>query len=608
MRLLATAALAALTFPAASAQGSNCDTFLGSQAEVDAFDCTSIPYLTIQGADITNLNGLSELVSVDGELGIFTNDVLTDVSGLAGLTSAGELSFVTNPVLTNLDGLTSLTSVGTLYLLSNPALANVDGLAALASVGDELYIGGNDALANVNGLAALTSVGGDAEVGYNAVLTNVDGLAALASVGGNFYVQSNPALANVNGLAALTSVGGDFRVGVNDVLADVDGLTALASTGGYLRIDSNPALANVDGLAGLTSVGGYLYLYLNPALTNVDGLAALTSVGGYLVINANAALADVDGLAALTSIGGYLGIVANPALTNVDGLAALAFVGGSDGFGLYVKNNGGLARCAVGFGPILTAEAADDFTVQDGFGGANEYSEFSGNDPAGDCNGEATILAAYVPAEPPVALPIADVSLTAPGGELVLPAGRARVAVTAEATFTADQGQRFTVFVRLDGPDGFSRLAFRGEVKPEAGETVSQEIRFRTFASDPAGAYTVTLLVAEGSVEAPETAEPIATLPATKLGGAGLRVAEALSAYPNPAAGQATLRFGVAEAGEATLVVYDALGREVARPVDGAVEGVVEARVDASGLAPGVYVARLVTAAGTETVRLTVAR
>ena len=60
MRFLFTAALAALAFPAASAQGSNCDTFLDSQAEVDAFDCTSIPYLTIRGTDITNFDGLSE--------------------------------------------------------------------------------------------------------------------------------------------------------------------------------------------------------------------------------------------------------------------------------------------------------------------------------------------------------------------------------------------------------------------------------------------------------------------------------------------------------------------------------------------------------------------
>ena len=58
----------------------------------------------------------------------------------------------------------------------------------------------------------------------------------------------------------------------------------------------------------------------------------------------------------------------------------------------------------------------------------------------------------------------------------------------------------------------------------------------------------------------------------------------------------------------ATLAIYDALGREVARPVDGAVSGSVEAAFDASGLPAGLYVARLTTATGTETVRLSVVR
>ena len=70
----------------------------------------------------------------------------------------------------------------------------------------------------------------------------------------------------------------------------------------------------------------------------------------------------------------------------------------------------------------------------------------------------------------------------------------------------------------------------------------------------------------------------------------------------------ATLSFSVAEAGEATLVVYDALGREVARLVDGAVEGLVEVSVDASALPAGLYVARLVVEGRVETSRFSVVR
>ena len=90
-------------------------------------------------------------------------------------------------------------------------------------------------------------------------------------------------------------------------------------------------------------------------------------------------------------------------------------------------------------------------------------------------------------------------------------------------------------------------------------------------------------------------------------GGSEGAAAAPLAAYPNPAAVPATLAFALAAPAEATVVVYDALGREVARPIDGPVSGAVTARLPA--LPAGLYVARLTTADGREeSVRLTVIR
>ena len=63
---------------------------------------------------------------------------------------------------------------------------------------------------------------------------------------------------------------------------------------------------------------------------------------------------------------------------------------------------------------------------------------------------------------------------------------------------------------------------------------------------------------------------------------------------PNPVRGTTTLRFALREAGVARLTVVDALGREVARLVDGTV-GAGEQRVafDASTLPAGLYLVRL---------------
>ena len=184
----------------------------------------------------------------------------------------------------------------------------------------------------------------------------------------------------------------------------------------------------------------------------------------------------------------------------------------------------------------------------------------------------------------------------------MLPLGRSACRVDATGTFANEQGQRYTVFLRVQET---GRVAFRGEIKPGATGTASQAIKFKTTGADPAS-FTLELVAVEGSVASPAGGQVIGTLPFTK--GAGLRASEALTVFPNPATDQATLRFAVTEAQAATLVIYDALGREVARPVDGAVSGSVEASFDASGLPAGLYVARLTTAAGTETVRLSVVR
>ena len=291
----------------------------------------------------------------------------------------------------------------------------------------------------------------------------------------------------------------------------------------------------------------------------------------------------------------------------MDALANVATVGGRSGEGVRVTGNRLLARCAVGLGPILAADAADDPVIQNGSGGDAETNTFSrngaslpGGTAASDCNAEATILAAY--GQLPVSV-LAAGSLGYGSCSSALPAGRAPCRVNAEATFTGDAGQRYTIFLRVAET---GRIAFRGEVKPAAGQSVRQSIRFRTLGADPS-AFTLELVADDGTVATPTgTATVLGQLAFTK--GAGLRAAEPLAVYPNPVAGPATLSFAVAEAGEATLVLYDALGREVARPVEGAVEGAVVARLDVGALPAGVYVARLAVGARTETVRLTVVR
>ena len=110
------------------------------------------------------------------------------------------------------------------------------------------------------------------------------------------------------------------------------------------------------------------------------------------------------------------------------------------------------------------------------------------------------------------------------------------------------------------------------------------------------GLYTLTVTAAlEGGVAADDAPSP-----------AGLAL---LPPAPNPARGAVRLRFETAAPGDARLSLFDALGREVARPFDGfATAGPHQVVVGTGALAAGLYVLRLATPAGTATHPLTVAR
>jgi hypothetical protein len=79
------------------------------------------------------------------------------------------------------------------------------------------------------------------------------------------------------------------------------------------------------------------------------------------------------------------------------------------------------------------------------------------------------------------------------------------------------------------------------------------------------------------------------------VGAAALPEAVALeAAYPNPFNPQTEIGFALPEASEVRLVVYDLLGREVARLVDGSVAaGRHGVRFEAGHLPSGTYLYRL---------------
>jgi hypothetical protein len=257
------------------------DITLSTQSEVDNFQTNHGPcdrvtgLLTIDGAEIENVNGLSALTSVGDGLRFLIATSLNNVDGLSSLSSiSGYLFFTDSDSLTQIDGLSNLVTVGgEVYFQFNNALTNLNGLSALTSAG-ALTLEFNTALQNVNGLSFLTDVELDVRLESNTALENVQGLSALTSVGGSLTVRDINGLTDLEGLHNISSLGGDLLIRYNPGLIGID-MTSLVSVAGDISIQNNDSLAHLDGLSGLISVGNNVLVAENPELAQCIGLTRL---------------------------------------------------------------------------------------------------------------------------------------------------------------------------------------------------------------------------------------------------------------------------------------------------------------------------------------------
>lgn len=187
------------------------------------------------GSTLTNVDVLSSLTEVTGQVFLASNDSLTHVDGFSSLEAVGELILQENASLTNINGLSSLSEVAaSVVITGNTLLHSLDGLQSLNSVGEDLrFIGNGDATFSTSGLESLVSVGGDLSFGWVWGLTDIDGFESLSSVGGDVAFTSNSNLADIDGFTSLSSVGGDVDFTGNTSLCQsfVDAFIAALGTG-----------------------------------------------------------------------------------------------------------------------------------------------------------------------------------------------------------------------------------------------------------------------------------------------------------------------------------------------------------------------------------------
>lgn len=133
-----------------------------------------------------------------------------DLARLAGCRRiAGDLA-ISGAAVADLEPLSSLTEVaGDLFLGPTSRLGDLRGLRRLAAVGGDLRVSHNFALGGLY-LNALARVGGDLEVEGNLALVGAS-LARLRAVGGTLRVAGNGGLERLD-LSSLAEVGGDLSI------------------------------------------------------------------------------------------------------------------------------------------------------------------------------------------------------------------------------------------------------------------------------------------------------------------------------------------------------------------------------------------------------------
>jgi len=311
-----------------------------TQAQIDSFPinypgCTVIEgNVIIRGGDITNLNGLSVLTSIGGNLEIGLDPGFGVYNG--------------NPILTSLDGLQGLTLIGGgLRICSDDLLLSLSGLDNLISIGGDLDIYMSSSITSIASLDGLTNIPGHLRI-EGSSLTSLSGLENVTSIGGYLTIGGNGVLTSLSALGGLTAIGGGLDISGNGALTSLTGLEGITTIPGSLSIGGDNALSSLSALGGLTSIVGDFLIWCNTALLNLSGLENLSTIGGLLDIEGTRdgcypALTSLEGLEGLTSVGGIKILYCHglKSLTGIDNINSSSISS------LYIRNSYSLSTCEV---------------------------------------------------------------------------------------------------------------------------------------------------------------------------------------------------------------------------------------------------------------------
>lgn len=216
---------------------------------------------------ITNVDALADLYTVDNDLDLRNNPLLTNIDGFQNIHFAKNVILATNASLTNLNALKNITLLNQLVVYENQNLQNIDGLAGLDTVNNIIFYYNNH-VTDLKGFNNITRIGRFEFTGNNSV-TTFDVLTNIETIQGIWF-YSCPNLVSITSFSKLTSLN-NINIDDNDALTSFPGLKNITSSN-IIMLTNNDALTNLDNLSELKTLKNNLLIANNSVLTDFCGI------------------------------------------------------------------------------------------------------------------------------------------------------------------------------------------------------------------------------------------------------------------------------------------------------------------------------------------------
>ena len=292
---------------------------LKSQKDVDEFPinypgCHRIlGDLLIENTDITNLDSLYVIDTIDYYMSLTNNFQLENIRGLRNLKYVQDFYLVNDTSLHSLQGLENLQHVSnSLGIINLSKIINLQGLDSMKYC-RQFSIGFCENLYNLSGIDNVENIS-SIQIFSNNNLYNLDGLSQKFTYLDNFYIIKNPKLKQLTNLENLNFIW-ILSIEENQILDNLNGLDSVTEFA-YLQISQNPSLESISALQKVNRIRVQTSLIDNAKLTNIDALSKTDMMSmDSLVIVANPLL-DV---CAIESICNYLADTSNAARISGNG-------------------------------------------------------------------------------------------------------------------------------------------------------------------------------------------------------------------------------------------------------------------------------------------------